>query len=167
MDAKKLGGVLLVLSVALLVIFIISSQMLYKESKELGCFNNEACKPLEQSISLVHVGFGFFGFILALGFYLVFLSKSDDALFKKLESQQQKVLEEEKFKILLLGLDEFEQEVIKAVKQQPGIMQNTLRLRVDMSKAKLSQVLTDLEKKKLIKRESSQKSKAIHPMFDF
>jgi len=59
-------------------------------------------------------------------------------------------------------LDEFEKEVITAVREQEGITQNTLRLRVDMSKAKLSQVLGNLEKKGLIKREKERKTFAVY-----
>ena len=41
---------------------------------------------------------------------------------------------------------------LKKTKEQEGITQNTLRFKVDMSKAKLSYVLQDLEKRGLIKR---------------
>ena len=59
------------------------------------------------------------------------------------------VIEKQKFEIILKALDSFEQKVMKAIKEQDGITQNTLRLRVDMSKAKLSYVLQELEKRGL------------------
>lgn len=42
--------------------------------------------------------------------------------------------------------------VMKAIKDHDGITQSTLRLRLDLSKAKLSYVLQELEKRNLIKR---------------
>ena len=51
-----------------------------------------------------------------------------------------------------MALDSYEKKVMKAVKEHDGITQNILRLRTDMSKAKLSYVLQELEKRSLIKR---------------
>ena len=162
MNSKRIGGILLVVSLALLAIFIAVSQTLVQEGEELGCFDNQNCQPIQNSLSLVNVGFGFFGFILALGFYLMFLSKGDEAILSRLERDSEKKLIDEKFAILMMGLDNFEKEVISEVRKQDGITQNTLRLRVNMSKAKLSQVLSSLEKKDLVKREQQKKTLAIY-----
>ena len=59
------------------------------------------------------------------------------------------------------GLDSFEKKAMKAVKEQDGITQNTLRIRTDMSKAKLSYVLQDLEERGLIKRVKKGKTLAV------
>ena len=64
--------------------------------------------------------------------------------------------------MLFKALDPFEQRVIKTVREQPGITQNTLRLRANMSKAKLSYVLQELEKRGLIKRIKKGKTLSIH-----
>ncbi len=161
MDAKKIGMVILVVSIALLVVFVLTSQNLSTESEQLGCFSDENCQPVQQSLSLVNVGFGFFGFILALGFYLVFFSKGNEALLNKLESEGKRIDGEERFSILLMGLDDFEKKVVQEVKKQQGITQNTLRLRTDMSKSKLSQVLSGLEKKGLVVRKQQGKTLAV------
>ena len=47
------------------------------------------------------------------------------------------------------------------MRDQEGITQNTLRLRVDMSKAKLSYVLRDLEKRDLITKVKKGKTHAV------
>ena len=52
--------------------------------------------------------------------------------------------------------------MIEAIREQDGITQNTLRLRVNMSKAKLSYVLQELEKRGLIKRIEKGKTLAIY-----
>ena len=77
---------------------------------------------------------------------------------QRLEKDTQQKLQEERFFLLMKGLDEFEKKVVRAVREQQGITQNTLRLRVDFSKAKLSQVLAMLEKKGLMKREKKGKT---------
>ena len=67
-----------------------------------------------------------------------------------------------KFEIIMKALDPFEQKVVKAISEQDGITQNTLRLRLDMSKAKLSYVLQELEKRGIIKRIEKGKTLAIY-----
>ena len=90
--------------------------------------------------------------MFALGFYLLFFNKTEKAILEKLENEKNNKINDEKFNIILKALDSFEQKVIKAIKEQDGITQNTLRLRIDMSKAKLSYVLQELERRGLIKR---------------
>jgi len=62
-------------------------------------------------------------------------------------------LKEDKFNFLMGALNEYEQKVIKAVREQDGITQATLRIRTDLSKTKLSFILADLEKKGLISKQ--------------
>ncbi len=162
MDNKKLGGVLLILSIVLLIIFIIVVNSINRNIAALGCYQDPGCKRLETSLSIVHFAFGLFGFLLALGFYLLFFSKGEEAIIKRLEEDTRKRLTEEKYSILLKGLDEFEKKVLNSVRDQDGITQNTLALRVDMSKAKLSQVLTNLEKKGLLRRIPEKKTLAVY-----
>ncbi len=167
MNSKKVGVTLLVLSGVLLGIFVFSTQSLSTESEELGCFNNEECKPVQAAMSLTNFGFGFFGFILALGVYLLVFAKGEQAILSILKKEKEVLSTNEKFAILLMGLDDFEKKVMEEIRKQEGITQNTLKLRVDMSKAKLSQVLTELEKKKLIARHPQKKTLAIFSRLDF
>lgn len=66
-----------------------------------------------------------------------------------------------------MGLDEFEKQTLIAIRKQEGITQNTLRLRVDMSKAKLSQTLSSLEKKQIVTRSPKGKTLAIFSKLEF
>jgi len=162
MDNKKLGVVILVISVILVVIFAILVQSLKQEAESLGCFSDRGCNKIETNLSVVHFAFGIFGFLFALSFYLLIFTKGDEAIVRRLEKDTTRKLENDKFSILMKGLDKFEQEVISIIKEEEGITQNTLRLKVEMSKAKLSQVLSSLEKKGLISRERKNKTLAIH-----
>lgn len=148
----------MLLSLMLLVIFILIIQSLNQEIKALGCFEKAGCKTIETSLSVIHFAFGAFGFLFALAFYLLMFSKGEEAIVERLERDTERKLNEEKYAILSKGLDEFEKKVLKVVREEEGITQNMLRLRVDMSKAKLSQVLQELEKKGLVKREPKDKT---------
>jgi uncharacterized membrane protein len=99
--------------------------------------------------------------IAALGFYLMFFDKSQKEILSTLENQKKIQVEDEKFDILLKGLNEDEKKILKAVKEQDGITQQTLRLRTDLHKSKLSIVLDGLEKKELIKRIEKGKTKQV------
>ncbi|MBI2507626.1 winged helix-turn-helix transcriptional regulator [Candidatus Woesearchaeota archaeon] len=161
MNNKKLGVVFLTISVIVSFILIYIIMNLNTESRELGCFDNEGCLKIESTFNITHLAFGVIGFILALGIYLIFFSKSEEEILKQLKENKASSLKEEKFNLVLKGLDDYEKKAMKAVKEQDGITQNTLRIRTDMSKAKLSYVLQDLEKRGLIKRIKKGKTLAV------
>ena len=153
-----MGVFILVITLSLLSIFVLVVQSLNQEIKALGCFQNAGCRTIETSLSLIHFAFGAFGFLFALAFYLVAFSKGEEAIVERLEKDSERKLGEEKYSILSKGLNEFEKKVMVILRQEEGITQNMLRLRVDMSKAKLSQVLQELEKKGLISRVPKDKT---------
>ncbi len=152
MENKILGTILIILSLVFLLFIYYFNMSLSTEFNELGCNVNEKCMKIGNNISMINVAFGFFGFMFGLGFYILIFNKSEKAILKKLEENENKKTNEEKFNLISMALDPYEKKVIKAIKEQDGITQNTLRLRTDMSKAKLSYVLQELEKRNLIKR---------------
>lgn len=158
MNNKKVGVLILILTLFLLGVFVLVIQSLNREIKAQGCFEKAGCRSIETSLSVIHFAFGAFGFLFALAFYLLVFSKGEEAIVERLEKDTERKLDEEKYAILSKGLDEFENKVLKVVREEEGITQNTIRLRVDMSKAKLSQVLQDLERKNLIKRVQKDKT---------
>ena len=162
MDNKKIGWLILVVSLVLLIVFIFLIQSLNHDIQSLGCFQDPGCQKIETSLSIIHFAFGLFGFLFALGAYLILFTKGEEAIVQRLEEDTQKKLREEKFTILLKGLDPFEKEIIVLVKEKDGITKNTLALRTTMSKAKLSQILSSLEKKGLIRRIQEKKTLAVH-----
>jgi ribosomal protein S25 len=167
MNQKKLGIVFLILSIILVIILIQLMGGVNEKARQLGCFEDESCVQIESTLSLTHFIFGIIGFIFALGFYLIFFAQGEEAIVrtleatKKLEDSKKKEIDEKKFDLIAKGLNEYEKKALKAVKNQDGITQSTLRLRAGMSKAKLSYVLNDLEKKGLITKEKKGKTYAI------
>lgn len=162
MENRKLGLLLIIISILIGGVFIYYNNTLSEQSKELGCFDQPDCLSLEKGLSISHFAIGVFSFIFALGFYLLFFNKTDEHIMKRLEEDKNNKINDEKFKYILMGLDEFEKNVLKSVKEQDGITQNTLRLRTNMSKAKLSYVLQELEKRGLIKRVQKGKTLSVH-----
>jgi len=162
MENKKLGVLLIIISLVFGFFLIYYSLSMDEKSVQLGCNAAEGCKEVKQVLSLAHIGFGFFGFMLALGFYILFFNKTEERILKRLEEQKNAQLEEEKFSIILKALDDYEKNVLQLVREQDGITQNTLRLRANLSKAKLSYVLQELEKRNLIKRIPKGKTLEIH-----
>ena len=158
MNNKKVGVFISVITLFLLGVFVLVIQSLNQEIEALGCFQQAGCRMIETSLSVIHFAFGAFGFLFALAFYLLVFSKGEEAIVERLEKDTERKLGEEKYAILSKGLNEFEKNVLKVVREEQGITQNMLRLRVDMSKAKLSQVLQELEKKGLVKREPKDKT---------
>lgn len=162
MNSKKVGIILIIVSLVLGGVIWYTVNSLYSKSEMYGCFQNNECVPIQNSLSLSHVIVGVISFLVSLGFYLLFLNKSEDSLLKKLEDEKQRRVQEEKFSILLKALDPYEQKVVTAVREQDGITQSTLRFRTDMSKAKLSYVLQELEERGLVKRLPKGKTLAVH-----
>ncbi len=152
MENKKLGILLIILAFLVGGLLLFYNSQLTEKSQEAGCFTNPDCLPIERNLSITHFAVGIFSFILALGFYLLFFNKTEKIILDKLNEEKNNKIKEEKFDIILSALDNYEKQVMKAVKEQDGITQNTLMLRTNMSKAKLSYVLQELEKRNLIKR---------------
>ena len=148
MENKKLGVLLVIIAVLVGVILIYYINTLTNEAEILGCFDNPNCIPIEKGLSMSHFAIGVFAFILALGFYLIFFNKTEDKLIQRYGQEK----EDEKFEFAMKFLDPVEAKVLKKIREEEGITQSTLRVKLDMSKAKLSYVLQDLEKRNLIKR---------------
>lgn len=154
---KKLGVILVLVSVLLTVIFYALVSNTYSEADRLGCFGDPACGKIDTSINIVHFAFGIIGFVLALGVYLIFFYSGEEAILRRLEEEKNRKLEEDSFAIISKALDDNEKNILSAIKEQSGISQNTLVLRTGLSKSKVSEVLKGFEKKKLIRREKRGK----------
>lgn len=162
MENKKLGILLIIISVVVGGMFFFYNSQLIKQGGVIGCFPNQDCIGIQRALDFSHLAIGVFSFIFALGFYLLFFNKTERAILQKLEEEKNKKVEDMKLDILMKALDPFEKKVVQAVREQPGITQNTLRLRTDMSKAKLSYVLQELERRGIVKRVEKGKTLEIY-----
>jgi len=162
MENKKLGAILMITGIVILSVFIYFNKEITRQGNEAGCFSSEKCQQIENTLSFIHIGIGIFSFMLALGFYLIFFNKTEEHILRRLEEEKEKNISEAKFEMLLKALDPFEQKVVKIVREESGITQSTLRIKTDMSKAKLSYVLQELEKRQIIKRVKKGKTLAIY-----
>jgi uncharacterized membrane protein len=165
MDNKKLGIILIGICILLGFIIFSFSSLLSKQT-EAACSCPEMTEggtcPMEENAPWqAYFAIILISAIAALGIYLIFFEKSQKEIVSTLEKQKQIQKEEEKFNILLKGLNQDEQKVLKAVKEQDGITQQTLRLRTDLHKSKLSIILDGLEKKGLISRKEKGKTKQV------
>jgi len=161
MNQKKIGGVVIVLSLLFGTLLFYLLSKFNSQSIELGCTPTQACQSVVQSINITHFIFGILAGSLAFGVYMILFYKCDDKLMQRLEDEKNKKLSNDKFSILLKGLDKYEQIVINAIREHNGITQSTLRIRTKLSKAKLSRVIQQLEEKNLVSKSKSKKTNEI------
>ena len=163
METKKLGFLIIGMSIVLSLIIFSYMGQLSGQEKQLNCNPSNECQQVKSLFGLSHIAVGFLAFIFALGFYLLFFNKDEQAILKKYEidnpeKTSQKSTKEENFSLVLRPLDDNERNVLTAIKEQEGITQSTLKYRANLSKAKVSQILTDFEKKDLIARKAKGKT---------
>ncbi|MBI2101021.1 MarR family transcriptional regulator [Candidatus Woesearchaeota archaeon] len=162
MENKKLGFVILSFSILAGVLAYGFMGVLGRQTTALQCYPTSECHRVESLMGLSHVAVGLISFIAALGIYLLFFSTSEEAILKRLEEEKNTKIEQDKFELVLKAMDDNERKVLKAIKEQDGITQSTLKYRTDLSKAKVSQILTDFEKKRLVKREAKGKTYSVY-----
>ena len=181
MDNKKLGLALIIVALLLggLLYYVkLNIDKSYQKEIDsyvdagLACPSDPGVCPHELRSSAqvpIYIAWAVLFGVFSLGVYLVYfdrgqkvIEKSQKAIMSTLEKQRVEQTSEQKFEILLKGLNPEERKVIMAVKDQSGITQQTLRLRTDMHKSKLSIVLDGLEKKELIKRIPKGKTKQVY-----
>ena len=162
MENKKLGFIILSFSVIASILAFGFVGVLGRQTTALQCYPTNECQRVESLMSLSHIAVGLISFIGALGIYLLFFSTSEEAILRRLEEEKNNKVEQDKFEFILKAMDDNEKKVLKAIKEQEGITQSTLKFRTDLSKAKVSQILTDFEKKHLIKRETKGKTYSVY-----
>ncbi|MBR9683093.1 hypothetical protein GOV03_00975 [Candidatus Woesearchaeota archaeon] len=156
MDNKKLGLIIIGLSIIFsLFIYGLGNQL--NKLQEDSCICTDSCKDHGPQY-LIYGSIALLFSTLSLGIYLLFFEKSHQTLIKKLKDESHVKSKEEKFNLILMGLNEDEKKVLSAVKDQDGITQHTLGIRTDLHKSKLSIIVSILEKKGLIKKEKKGKT---------
>jgi uncharacterized membrane protein len=157
MDNKRLGLIIIGLSVVFsLFLWGFNSQL--SEVKADSCAYPETCDATHEPPFLTHGGIAVVVAMLSLGSYLLFFEKSHEALIKKLKEDTSIKSRDERFNLILMGLNNDEKRVLTAIKEQDGITQHTLRIRTNLHKSKLSIIVGILEDKSLIKKEKKGKT---------
>lgn len=160
MNNKTIGAILLVASIivgSIFLSFISSTEKKFAQA----CSPKQECMSFAASLNLSHLAVGIIFAIFSLGIYLIIFTRAEEALLKKLMQEQALKTEDERLKLMSRALDTYETQVLQAIRNQPGITQNMLPLRTTLSKAKVSQILTDFEKKSLVVRKVKGKTYSI------
>ena len=185
METKKLGFLILGLSIVLGFVMFNFMGSLNAQGQQLHCNPTQECQQINSVLGVSHIAIGLLSFIFALGFYLLFFNKDEKAIIERyginnninsnnnnandnlinnnnlINNEYNIKNNNDKFSLLLRPLDDNERKVLIAIKEQEGITQSTLRYRADLSKAKVSQILTDFEKKNLIERKAKGKTYSV------
>ena len=178
-ETKKLGFLILGMSIALGFIMFSFISKLGVQEEQLHCNPTQECQQINSVLGVSHIAIGLLSFIFALGFYLLFFNKDEKAILEKYginnknpidnannnemnhQNFNENIKTDDKFSLILRPLDENERKVLIAIKGQKGITQSTLRYRADLSKAKVSQILSDFERKDLIERKAKGKTYSV------
>jgi len=180
MNNKNIGIIIVIISIVALIGFsyiVIQLNKIIQQNIDLAVDNEGKCVhdpekgicPYESKAKLsipVYLTGILIAALLFFGIYL-FTKKPQIKIPEKPKEQIKEEKKDEKFNIILSALNEYEQKIMKAVREQDGITQSTLRIRTDMSKTKLSLVLKDLESKNLIKKVIKGKTNQIFLKRDF
>jgi len=109
------------------------------------------------------------GALLILGLYLLLIDKTQEHIMKHqhdvshaLADAKKHEKETHEFDAFLSAFTEDEQKVVKAVHEQEGIKQSTLRYKIGLSKTGLSLMLKSLEERKIISRKVSGKTNEVY-----
>tara|TARA_Y100000034_G_C6898593_1_gene414894 strand:- start:672 stop:1169 length:498 start_codon:yes stop_codon:yes gene_type:complete len=150
MNNKNVGKVIIILAIVLgVLVFMLRGYYVDSQIQRVVNDDNGACEhtgegcpheEINKINPIIYFSITIIVGLILIGIYLIFPPKV------------KKVKNKSKFGTILSVLSEEEQKVMKAIKEQDGITQSTLRIRTDLSKTKLSFVLSDLEKKNLIKK---------------
>lgn len=159
---------LVVLSVLAGVFAFSIADSFQQQSSELNCNPNAQCAAVSSAMGWSHIGIGLVSALFALGVYLLFFSRSEYLLrqaMRRLEEEKERLerqhnvrIADEKFIAILNTLSDSERDVLRIIKDQEGITQNTLRLKANLSKAKLSQMLSDFQRRGLVRRQQKGKT---------
>ena len=167
------------LLVILITLIIVAGSVLYEQHLErqqaqaiaklvsmpeyANCrYDETTCPQAEGTAVLPDTG----GMLLAIfgvliGAYLFRSDATQRAILQELGEKRKQLSAEERREIVMGVLTPDERRIVKAVMEQPGISQATLRLRTDMSKAKLSVVLKDLERRGIIAKTEDGKTNTV------
>lgn len=171
-DVRKIGITIILLSLGFGIATYGMVQGLQQQAVQNNCLTTASCARTMSFLNWTHLAVGILFSALTLGGYLTFFSKSEFLLrqsIKRLEEESERIqkdkqiiINEEKFNAILKTLHPSEQTILKVIKEHEGITQNTLRIKASLSKAKVSQALSDFAKKGLIRKQEKGKTYSVY-----
>jgi uncharacterized membrane protein len=172
---QKQVGIALIIAGVLLAGMIFSLKM--QEDTRINmiiqqqgtCFLKDGtCLHATQNYTLFIFGWILSVGLVILGVYLIFFDRTQQMLAQQhlevssaLKEAKKQEKDKDEFHAFLSGFSADEQAVLKAVKEQEGILQSTLRYRTGMSKTTLSLLLKSLEERKIVSRKPAGKTNMI------
>ncbi len=121
------------------------------------------CPQAESSIAIPDMtAFLLLAFGIILGAYLIRSDSTNRTILEEVKGTRSRLASDERRSLIESILTAEERKIIAAVREQPGISQATLRLRTNLSKAKLSVTLKELETRKLIRKVEDGKTNSVH-----
>ena len=174
MNQKQIGTIILIIGILMAGVIYLNK---LKEDKHINDYIAEqgtcyladgTCLHADRDISLYIIGWILSAALVILGFYLLIFDKTQKILAEHqvkvssaLKEAQEKEKEKDEFNAFLAGFNENERTVLKAIKEQDGILQSTLRYRTGFSKTTLSLLLKSFEDKGIITRAESGKTNKV------
>lgn len=162
METKKVGAIIIILTLILGGFIFYLVGLLEGASVQEGCVEDRQCREIQESISYSHLGIGILSAVFALGVYLLVFSKGEMEVLRRVEETRREKDREELFSLILQFLEPAERQVLSVVRKEPGITQSTLAMRADLSRAKTSQILQELEARDVVERRPKGKTYEIH-----
>lgn len=176
MNQKQIGIILIIIGI-LLAIFVYYSKI--REDKNIdeiimaqggSCYLPDGtCLHEDRDYTIYIIGGILSGALILLGLYLLIFDKTQQTLAKQhlevshaLKEAKRNEKSKDEFNAFLSGFKEDEQKILKAIREQEGIQQSTLRFRTGMSKASLSLMLKSLEERQIISRKENGKTNNVY-----
>jgi hypothetical protein len=168
---QKMVGIILIAAGILLTLFVFLAKA--REDAYIANFVKEngscytaagTCLHDQEDWGLYIGGWVLSAALLILGIYILAFDRSDKLMLahqERIATDLKAAKVSNEWNAFLSGFKPDEQLVLKAVKEQDGIQQSTLRYRTGLSKAGLSLMLKDLEKKGIITRKESGKTNLV------
>ncbi len=160
MQNKKIGTLIIVLTIVSGLFLLSYLEKTKSTGKDSGCIKSE-CSGVFAIMNSANIGLGLLFGLLSLGIYLVFFSKGEQALLEYIEREKASLGKEEKLRVIAMLLDPNEKKVFDVIRENEGITQHMIRIKTDLSKATVSEVLSAFEKKNIINKVSKGKTYSV------
>ncbi|MEK6840316.1 MAG: MarR family transcriptional regulator [Nanoarchaeota archaeon] len=151
MQNTKIGLIIIGLSILIGLFLVNYIDDTRQAGEQEGCAKSE-CAGFLATMSGANIGLGLLFGLLSLGAYMVFFSKGERALLEYIEKEKAHLGSDEKLRIVGMLLDPNEKMVFDTIREHEGITQQMIRIKTNLSKSTVSEILSAFERKQLISR---------------